>query len=143
MRTTSARFTLGGVVLALDGERHLLLLEALQDVGDGDGVEAGVVDGADGGLLAHVDQELDALGLVDALDADVVEVAGVPERVEGPLDGGGIIDVAGLEVGAGEHGLLGNAAVADDLGGAEDLRRRRGSGELRLCSHLRPGKAGA
>ena len=88
----------------------------------GDGVEAGVVDGADGGLLAHVDHELNALGLVDALDADVVEVAGVPERVEVSLDGGGVIDVAGLEIGAGEHGLLGDAAVADDLRLAESLR---------------------
>ena len=115
---------LGGVVLALDGESDLLLLEAVEDVRDGDGVEAGVVDGADGGLLAHVDQKLDALGLVDTLDADVVEVAGVPERVEGLLDGGWIVDVAGLEIGAGEHRLLGDAAVADDLRGAEDLRRR-------------------
>ncbi len=86
-----------GIVLAFDGEADLFLLEAVEHVGNGDGVQALVVDFANGGLFADVDDELHAVGLVDALDAHVVEVAGVPERVEVALHNGGIVRVAGRE----------------------------------------------
>ena len=54
---------LGGVVLALDRKTDLGLLEALQNVGLRDGIDALVVDLADGRLLADVDHQLDALGV--------------------------------------------------------------------------------
>ena len=93
--TTSARLTRGLVELALDVEGDLLLLEAVHDVGDGDRVQALVVDLADGGLFANVDLQLEAALAGNLLDADVVEVAGVPERVEVALNDGRVIGVAG------------------------------------------------
>jgi hypothetical protein len=58
--------------------------------------------------------EDDALLRVFALDAQVFEVARVPERVEVALDGDGIVGVAGMGKQARQDGLLGNAPVADD-----------------------------
>ena len=43
---------LGGIVLALHGKPDLFLLEAVKDVGDGDAVQALVIDLADVGFLA-------------------------------------------------------------------------------------------
>ena len=107
----------GGVVLTFYGEADLGFFEGLLGVGEGDGVEALVVDLADGGLFADVDDELDAGGGVDALNADVFKVAGVPEGVEVALDDGGIEEIALAGEETGEDGLLGDAAVADDLTG--------------------------
>ncbi len=111
----------GGVVLAFDGEADLGFLEALGDIRQRDGVVAGVVQLADGGLFLDVDDELDAGGGVDALDADVFEVAGVPERVEVALDDGRVVQIAGAREEPGDDGFLGDAAVADDVRGAECL----------------------
>jgi len=49
-----------------------------------------------------------------ALDAHIVEVARVPERVEVALDGDRVIGVAGVGKEAGQHGFFRNAPVADD-----------------------------
>ena len=54
-------------------------------------------------------------GVSSTFDADVVEVAGVPERIEVALDQGRIIEVALVREEAGEDGFLRNAAVSDDL----------------------------
>jgi hypothetical protein len=52
---------LGGVVLAFDGKADFLFLEAIEDVGLRDRVEALVVDLADGWLFLDEDVEDDAL----------------------------------------------------------------------------------
>ena len=114
LRTVFGPHHLGGVVLALNGEADLLLLEAIEDVGVGDGAIALVIDLADGGLFADENIEDDALLRVFALNAQVFKVAGVPEGIEVALDRDGIVDVAGMGEHSGEDGLLGNAAVADD-----------------------------
>ena len=102
------------IVLALDGEADFLFLEAIEHVGLRDRVEALVVDLADGGLFFDEDVEDDALLRVFPLDAQILKVAGVPERVEVALDGDGIVGVTGMGEQAREYGLLGDAAVADD-----------------------------
>ena len=73
---------LGRVVLALDREADLLLFEAVQNVGYRDRAQTLVVDLADIRFLADENVEDDALFGVFTLDAQIVEVAGVPERVE-------------------------------------------------------------
>ena len=77
---------LGGVVLALHRKPDLLLLEAVENVGVRDAFSSLVIDLADGGLLADKDVQNDALLRVLALDAQIFEVARVPERVEVALD---------------------------------------------------------
>ena len=104
----------GGVVLALDRQPDLAVLEAVEHVAGGDRVESGVVDFADRGPLFDVDVNDPALGALLALEADVLEITGVPEGVEVPLDGGGVVDVADFGEDAGFDGVGGNAAVAVD-----------------------------
>ncbi len=66
-------------------------MRLVEDVGLRNRVQALVVDLADGGLFTDVDVEDDAaLGILFTLDADIFEVAGVPEGVEVALDGGGV-----------------------------------------------------
>ena len=97
---------LGRVVLAFDGETDLLLLEAVEDVGGRDGIVALVVDFADGGPFLDEDVEDDALLRVFALDAQVLEVAGVPEGVEVAFDRDWIVGVPDMGEHAGEDGFL-------------------------------------
>ena len=93
-----------------------------------DGVETRVVDLADGGLFTDEDTRTDALGGVLFFDADVFEVAGVPERVEVALDGTGVVVIADVGVEAGEDRLLGDAAVADDANLRDDVAALREHG---------------
>ena len=113
---------LGGVVLALHRQADLFLLEAVEHVGVGDGVEALVIDLADGGPFPDEDVQDDALLRVFALDAQILEVAGVPQRVEVALDGDRIVGVAGMSKEPRQDGLLGNAPVADDPNLIDGLR---------------------
>ncbi len=101
------------VVLALDREPDLLLLEAVEHVGLGDGIQTLISDVANGGLLADVDVEDNALRRVLLLDADVLEIAGIPEGVEVALDGKGIEGLADAAEHAGQDGFPGNPAGAD------------------------------
>ena len=98
---------LGGIVLALDGKADLFLLEAVEHVRVRDGIEAFVVDLADGGFFLDEDVEDDAFFRVFALDAQVFEVAGVPKGVEVALDGDGIVDIAVMGEEAREEVSLG------------------------------------
>ena len=110
---------LGGIVLALDRESDLALLEAVEHVAGGNGIQAGVIDLADGRPLFDVNVEDPALGALLALKADVLKVAGVPESVEVAFEGGLVVDVAGLAEDAGLDRVGGDAAVAVD----DDARR--------------------
>jgi hypothetical protein len=66
------------------------------------------------GLLADKDVKNDALLGVLALDAQILEIARVPERVEVALDGNRIVSIAGMGEHPGQDGFLGDAPVADD-----------------------------
>jgi hypothetical protein len=114
-------FDSGGIVLALDGEAYLAILEAVEDIAGGDGTEAGVINFADGGALFDVDVEDPAFVALLALEADVFEVAGVPESVEVALEGGGVVDVANFAEDAGSDGVSGDAAVAVDLDADDEV----------------------
>ena len=126
-----------GVVLALHREGNLFLLEAVQHVGDGNRVQALVVDLADRRLFTHVHNQLHAVLLlfVDALNAHIVEVAGIPQRVEVALHHRGIVLIAGPRKQPRQNGFLGDATVADHLRLAQHSRRIRGR-ELRAGLHL-------
>ena len=77
---------LGWVVLALDRQADLFLLEAVENVGCGDGTVALVIDLADSGSFTDEDIQDDALLRVFAFDAQIFEVTGVPEGVEVALN---------------------------------------------------------
>ena len=55
-----------------------------------------------------------ALGTFFALDAQIVKITGVPERVEVTLQPGFIVRVAGLGKDTSANGIRGDAAVAVD-----------------------------
>ena len=112
--TVSACLILVGSYWLSTDSPNLLLLEAVEDVGDGDAVQALVVDLANGGFLADKDVKNDALLGVFALDAQILEIARVPERVEVALDRNRIICIAGMGEHPGQDGFLGDAPVADD-----------------------------
>ena len=60
--------------------------------------------------------------VVLALDAQILEVARVPQRVEVALDGDGIVGVAGVGKEPRQHRLFGDAPVADDANLIDGLR---------------------
>src|SRR5581483_2325585 len=116
---------LGRIVLAIDRQSDLFLLEAVENVGVRDRVIALVVDLANAGLFTDKNVEDDALFRVLALDAQVFEVARIPERVEVTLDRDGIVSIALMGKEPGEDGLPGNAAVADHANLSDRLRGLR------------------
>src|SRR5208282_2124864 len=125
-------FDLGGIILVFHGESDLALFEAVEYVAGGDGIEAGVIDFADGGALFEVNVQNPALGTLLALEADVLKVAGIPERVEVAFDGGRVVDVARLGEDAGSDGIGGNAAIAvHDDADDEILLAKNGGGQER------------
>ncbi len=96
----------------------MLFLEAVQNIRGRDRVQALVVDLADGRLFFNDDVENDALGGILPRDLQILEVSGVPERVEVALDGRRIVGISRVGKQPRQDGLSGNAAVADhpDLG---------------------------
>src|ERR1035441_849514 len=106
---------LRGFVLILNREPDFALLEAVEHVAGGNGIQAGVVDLADGRPLFEVKVQDPTFGALFALKADVLKVAGVPESVEVAFDGGGVVDVAGLAEDASLDRVGGDAAVAVDF----------------------------
>ena len=100
------------IVLTLHRQADLRFLEAVEHVAGGNRTQADVVDLADGGLFLHLDNQPPALGSLFAAEADVFEIAGVPQRVEIALQGGGVVNIAGMGENARLDGFGGNAAVA-------------------------------
>ncbi len=85
-------------------------------------VQALVIDLADAGFLTDKDVKDDALLGVLALNAQILEIARVPERVEVALDRDGIVGVAGMGEHPGQDGFLGDAPVADDADLVDGVR---------------------
>ena len=104
---------LGWIVLALNRKPNLFLLQAVQDIRLGDRVKAFIVDLADRGLLPDKDVQDNALLRVLALDAQIVEVRRVPQRVEVALNRQWVVGVARMRKEARQDRLFGDAPVAD------------------------------
>ncbi len=109
----------GGIIGAFHREAgDMLFLEAVQNIRSRDRVQALVVDLADGWLFFNDDVENNALGGILPRNLQILEVSGVPERVEVALDGRRIVGISGVGKQPRQHRLSGNAAIADhsDLG---------------------------
>ncbi len=130
---------LGGIVLVLHRESDFALLEAVEHVAGGNGIQAGVVDLADGRPLFEVNVKDPAFGALFALKADVLKVAGVPEGVEVAFDGGGVVDVAGLAEDASLDRVGGNAAVAVDFDVDDEILLADNGGDQRAEAPTKPG----
>ncbi len=102
----------GWIVLAFLGKRDLAFLESVQHVGLRNRVQAEVLDLADGRLFLDVNVDDPALGCLLALEADVFEIAGVPQGVEAALDHRGVVNLAAVDEHTGFNGLCGNPALA-------------------------------
>ena len=105
---------LGGIILALDREPDFTFLESVEYVTGRDRVQAGVVDLPDGRALFQINVENPSLGRLLALNADVFEISGVPQRIEIALYGGWVVNVPGFCEDSRFDGFGGNAAVAVD-----------------------------
>ena len=117
--TVSARLILAGSYWLSTVRPTFSFLKRSRTSETDDRAQALVVDLADIRLLADKDVQDDALFRVLALDAQIVEVARVPERVEVALDRDRVVGIADMGKQAGQDGFLGDAAVADDA----NLRR--------------------
>ena len=129
-----------GIVLTLHRQSDLRFLEAVQDVAGGNRTMAYVGDLADGRLLLDLDNQPPTLGSLFPGKADILEVAGVPQRIEIALQRGGVIDITRMGEDARLDRFCGNPAVAlnvdlrDDVG----LRPTRGGGKQNQCDSQRP-----
>src|SRR5450756_414652 len=85
----------GRIVLALLGKSDLALLEFVEDVTLGDRTQAHVFDLADGRLFLDVNVDDPAFGGGLPLDAQIVEVAGVPQGIKVALQGRLVVNVTG------------------------------------------------
>ena len=90
------------------------------------GIQAVILDFADGGLFLDVDVNDPALRRLLAFETQIVEVAGVPERVEIALQTRLVVDVAAASGHARLDGVGRNAPVSSrhDIGDDSLLRQR-------------------
>ncbi len=79
---------LGRIVLAFYRKTDLAVFEAIQNVAGGNRTQAGVVDLADRGTFFDEDVNDPALGRLFPFKPDVLEITGVPKRVEVAFQGG-------------------------------------------------------
>src|SRR5208283_2797043 len=112
---------LSGIVLVLNRESDFTLLEPVEHVAGGNGIQSDVVDLADGRPLFEINVKDPTLGVLFALKADVLKVAGVPEGVKVAFDGGGIVDVADLAEDASLDRVGRDAAVAVDADANDEI----------------------
>ena len=118
----SGPLNLAGVVHRFDAETDAPLLEAIQDLGDGDRLDSRVGDGADDLALGqHEAQDLSGLARLD-LHADVVEPSGVPEGHEVAPQGVVVDLVAPLGENHRSQGVLRNPPGAAKLDGLDHVR---------------------
>jgi hypothetical protein len=120
------------IVLALFRQAHFLFLEAVHHVRLRHRVQAVVFDLPNRRFLTHVDVEYHALRRVFLLNANIFEVAGVPQRVEITLHGQRIVRLADLAEHPRLHCVLRDAARTDDVDANHCLLTLR-------CRCLRPG----
>src|SRR6185503_7024872 len=71
--------------------------------------------------LADKNVENDALFGVFTLDAEILEVTGVPERIEIAFNGDRIVSITYMREHSRQDGLLRDTAVADDPNGLDGL----------------------
>src|SRR3954470_7460546 len=99
----------GGIVLRLWRERNFVLLESIENVAFGDGIDAEIVDLSHPRLLFNINMQDPALGRGLALEANILEIAGIPQRVEIALDGRLIVYISRTREDVGTDGFCRNA----------------------------------
>ena len=85
---------LRGIILTLLRKPDFLFLETIKHVALRNRIQAGVLNLADGRLLSYVDVNDYALRSFLPLEAKIVVVAGIPERIEVSLNSLRIVDIA-------------------------------------------------
>ena len=115
----------GRIVLALLGKSDLALLEFVEDVTLGDRTQAHVFDLADGRLFLDVNVDDPAFGGGLPLDAQIVEVAGVPQGIKVALQGRLVVNVTGLGEHSCPNGFRRNPAIAMDNDALDHALLRR------------------
>ena len=100
--------------MALLGKADLALLELVEHVALRDRTKADVLDLADRRLFLHIHVDDPALGGGLALNAQIVKISGVPQRVEVPFQGCLVVNIPGPGEHAGFDGLRRDAPVAAD-----------------------------
>ena len=114
-------FHFGGVVLRFRREGDFILLEAVEDVAFRDRVNSDVIDLSYSRLLFYINMKDPAFGGSLALKANVLEIPGVPQRVEVALDCRLVINIARAAENMGTHTLGGDAAVSVYLNPADNV----------------------
>ena len=125
---------LGRVVRRIGGEPHFVILKTVQDLGDGDGMDAYVVDGANGAAFGNHETKDEARCALLRLQAEVVKAVGIPQLHEVAAQRLFAVEIARLGDDHGLEHVLGDPAVAAKLDGLHVLAG--GRGQLRLGRSL-------
>src|SRR6185437_8267306 len=116
----------GGIELALDGKPHLPFLKAVEHVTLRYRTKPQVVQLADGGLFLDINVDDPAFLAGLALEAQIIEVTGIPQGVEIAFQGGLVINVARPGKYVRPDSLAGNAAIAVNFNIFDDVLLGRG-----------------
>src|SRR5215475_10128864 len=100
------------VILAFHRKSDLAILEAVQNVAGGYRTQTRIGNFTDSRLLFDVNVDAPAFGRLFPFEADILEIGGIPERIEVAFQSSGVINVARLGVNAGLDRFRRNAAVA-------------------------------
>ena len=126
MRTTSAFLMRVGSKLAFDGEADFAFLEAIENVGFGNGVDAVIADAADDRALFDFKDDVFVIGAVGRVfDAElyVFEKLRVPESLEVAAQRFFIVRIAFAREDARFQRVAADAAVTDEDDAIDDSGR--------------------
>src|SRR5207237_1733032 len=82
------------IVLRLWRERDFVLLESVENIAFGDRIDAEIIDLSHSRLLFDVDMKDPALGRGLALETNILELAGIRQRVEVTHDRRLVVDIS-------------------------------------------------
>jgi hypothetical protein len=108
--------------LRLGRKCDFVLLESVEDVALRDRIDSQVIDLPHSRLLFNVNMQDPAFGCGLALEANVFEIAGIPQRIEVSLYCSLVVDIPRTREDVCADGFCGNATVSVDLNSAHDIR---------------------
>src|ERR1700685_1287391 len=100
-------FYLRRIVLILNREANLRFLKTVEHIAGGNRTQADIVNLADGRLFLDLDDQSPSLRRLLAGEANVLEIAGIPQGVKVALQTRWVINIAGVGEDAGFDGFSG------------------------------------
>ena len=112
---------LRGIVLALRRQPYFSIFEPIKHVALGDGTESDVLNLTDGWTFFYINMKNPTLGGLFTLDADVLEIAGIPMGIKVALDSGLVVDITRAGEDASTNCFGRDAAIASNVNVRDDI----------------------